>query len=749
MANEIRVPQLRFTGDSLTKGWIQVSVTPTANSLLGFNASSVPANVTIGSGLALAGNVLSATNSGSVTSVGLSMPTGFSVANSPVTSTGTLAVTTTLNGIIYGDGANALAAVTIGSGLSFAGGTLTATGAGGTVTSVSVVTANGVSGSVATATTTPAITLTLGAITPTTVNGLTITTTTGALTVAAGKTLTVNNTLTLAGTDGSTLNVGAGGTLGTAAFTATSAYEVPLTFSTGLTRSTNTITVNASQNIATLSNLTSNGIVTTSGGTGALSITATTGSGSVVLATSPTLVTPALGTPSAIVLTNATGLPIGGLTGLGTGVATALGNTTNASGGLVTFSGNIGAASGTTLTLSGLLTSGSLVTGTWQATNGTIINGSANSFMSLQSAAGFELGFYMLRTGSFPRWSISTNNTAEGGSNAGSDFELRRYDDAGSSLGLSLAIDRSSGIVTLANIVTIATDGDIGGVVDLTMGGTLTVNTVNATTFNFTTFGTGVVPGANGGTGIANTGKTITLGASLTTTGTDLPTFAFPSAATARTYTFPTTTATLARTDAANTFTGASTASAWVLTSPTITTGIVPTTNDGAALGSTSNQFSDLFLAEGGVINWDNGDATITQSGNTLTIAGAELIIDAASGPTSTVAAGFRGIPQNSQSAAYTTVLADAGKHLLHPSADTTARTFTIDSNANVAYPIGTAITIVNQNSAGVVTIAITSDTMRLAGAGTTGSRTLAANGVATAIKITSTEWIISGTGLT
>ncbi|HET9574537.1 MAG TPA: hypothetical protein VFP29_12515, partial [Methyloceanibacter sp.] len=44
--------------------------------------------------------------------------------------------------------------------------------------------------------------------------------------------------------------------------------------------------------------------------------------------------------------------------------------------------------------------------------------------------------------------------------------------------------------------------------------------------------------------------------------------------------------------------------------------------------------------------------------------------------------------------------------------------------------------------------IAITSDTMRLAGAGTTGSRTLAANGVATALKVTSTEWIISGTAL-
>ena len=111
--------------------------------------------------------------------------------------------------------------------------------------------------------------------------------------------------------------------------------------------------------------------------------------------------------------------------------------------------------------------------------------------------------------------------------------------------------------------------------------------------------------------------------------------------------------------------------------------------------------------------------------------------------------AGVPGVPQNSKSAAYTTVLADANTHILHPSADTTARTFTIDSNANVPYPIGTAITFVNQNAAGVVTIAITTDTMRLAGAGTIGSRTLAANGIATALKITSTEWIISGTGLT
>lgn len=107
-------------------------------------------------------------------------------------------------------------------------------------------------------------------------------------------------------------------------------------------------------------------------------------------------------------------------------------------------------------------------------------------------------------------------------------------------------------------------------------------------------------------------------------------------------------------------------------------------------------------------------------------------------------------IAQNSKSAAYTLILDDAGKHILHPAADTTARTFTIPANSSVPYPIGTVITFVNQNgTGGVVTIAISADTMRLAGAGTTGSRTLARNGIATAMKITATEWIINGTGLT
>jgi hypothetical protein len=104
-------------------------------------------------------------------------------------------------------------------------------------------------------------------------------------------------------------------------------------------------------------------------------------------------------------------------------------------------------------------------------------------------------------------------------------------------------------------------------------------------------------------------------------------------------------------------------------------------------------------------------------------------------------------ITQNSQSAAYTTVLTDNGKHILHPTADNNARTFTIDSNANVPYPIGATITFINQIN--TVTIAITSDTLTQVGTGSTGSRTLAANGLATAIKVAATSWVISGTGLT
>lgn len=112
-----------------------------------------------------------------------------------------------------------------------------------------------------------------------------------------------------------------------------------------------------------------------------------------------------------------------------------------------------------------------------------------------------------------------------------------------------------------------------------------------------------------------------------------------------------------------------------------------------------------------------------------------------------TDAVGFRNTPINSQSTAYTLVLADAGKTIYHPASDNNARTFTIPANGSVAYAVGTVLTFVNLAAANV-TIAITTDTMYLAGAGTTGSRTLAQYGIASAVKVASTTWVISGNNL-
>ena len=112
-----------------------------------------------------------------------------------------------------------------------------------------------------------------------------------------------------------------------------------------------------------------------------------------------------------------------------------------------------------------------------------------------------------------------------------------------------------------------------------------------------------------------------------------------------------------------------------------------------------------------------------------------------------TNAVGYLIIPQNAQTGSYTLVLGDSGKSIFHASA-AGAATYTIPANGTVAYPIGTTISIINM-STNAVTISITTDTLYLAGTGATGSRTLAQYGVATTTKMTSTTWIISGSGLT
>jgi hypothetical protein len=103
---------------------------------------------------------------------------------------------------------------------------------------------------------------------------------------------------------------------------------------------------------------------------------------------------------------------------------------------------------------------------------------------------------------------------------------------------------------------------------------------------------------------------------------------------------------------------------------------------------------------------------------------------------------GLRGIPQNSQSSAYTLALTDAGKHI-----SITTGGVVIPANGSVAFPTGTAIVIYN-NSSSPQNISITSDTLRQAGTSNTGTRALGAYGVATVMKVASTVWVISGTGV-
>lgn len=126
------------------------------------------------------------------------------------------------------------------------------------------------------------------------------------------------------------------------------------------------------------------------------------------------------------------------------------------------------------------------------------------------------------------------------------------------------------------------------------------------------------------------------------------------------------------------------------------------------------------------------------------TFTGTVLLPDNA--PSSTnYQAGYRDAPQVAQTGNYTLIASDAGKSILM---NGTSVTLTIPANASVPFAVGAVVIIVNVNATSL-SIAITSDTLTLANSTTTGTRTLAQNGVATCIKIGATSWLISGAGLT
>lgn len=157
-------------------------------------------------------------------------------------------------------------------------------------------------------------------------------------------------------------------------------------------------------------------------------------------------------------------------------------------------------------------------------------------------------------------------------------------------------------------------------------------------------------------------------------------------------------------------------------------------------------------LTAGTGITLSGGSVSVT-SGTYATLTGTETLtnktlstgntIDAGTtiSSTGTIAAnspGFRGLPQSTKTTSYTLALTDAGTHV------STTANVVIPANSSVAFPIGTAISVYN-DSAVTISISITTDTIRLAGTTTTGTRTLATYGVATLLKVKSTTWVVMG----
>jgi hypothetical protein len=154
---------------------------------------------------------------------------------------------------------------------------------------------------------------------------------------------------------------------------------------------------------------------------------------------------------------------------------------------------------------------------------------------------------------------------------------------------------------------------------------------------------------------------------------------------------------------------------------------------------------SFFALMQGDAVDTNTpGDGTVTTSkiGDDQ-VTGAKLADNITISTTSTIsdaAGNLRDVPQNAQTGAYVLVAGDAGKHI-------SITTGGVTVNASV-FSVGDAVSIYNNSGSNQTVTQGTSVTLRLAGDGTAGNKTLAGYGLCTVLCVASNQFVIAGSGI-